>query len=246
MLSFKSMRYVHHKHAFYKQDHTHDLYELAYYVDGFGTVSQGGQINEYRKGTIHLIQNGILHDENNKAESKIILVYFTATSDITCGSIYRDTSGEILSILRTISFEMQENLPFKQEMLNNLLMQIILLLKRKELPAPSENIELNRIVRYIDENFQFDLDVHKIASKTFYSYDRFRHLFKEHVGLAPYEYINNKRVDLAKFLIEMDPSISLSMLAKECGYKSLSHFSNSFLAKTGKTPSAYKKYVRTK
>ena len=76
-VSLKSMRYVHHKNTFYKQMHTHDLYELAYYVSGKGTVSQDERSFAYFKGTIHLVPGGVLHDENNNAESIPVSAEYT-------------------------------------------------------------------------------------------------------------------------------------------------------------------------
>ncbi len=242
----KRMRYVHHKNTFYKQMHTHDLCELAYYVSGKGTLSQNGNTCEYTKGTVHLVHDGVSHDENNEAESKIILLYFEMPKGFLPSGVYNDRSGDVLSVLRRLRTEMQENLLYKQEMIDCMLEQILLSLKRQLFPRPTENKNFNHIVRYIDENFQFDIDVHKMAGEAFYSYDRFRHVFKEHTGYAPQEYINNKRIDLAKFLIDIDPSISLSALADECGYASLSQFSNSFRVKMKMTPTEYKHKVSEK
>lgn len=242
----KFTRYVHHKNTFYKQEHVHDFCELAYYVSGHGSVSREGKHYKYKKGTIHLIHAGVPHDENNEAESKIMLLYFKMPQESVPPGIYNDPSGVILSLLRRLRLEAQENLPYKRELSDNILAQILLLLKRQLLPGPAENKNFNHIVRYMDENFQFDIDVKRIASEAFYSYDRFRHVFKEHTGYAPSEYINNKRVDLAKFLIETDPDISLTSLAEECGYSSLSKFSNSFRSSTGMTPSSYKKEMKNK
>ena len=243
-ISLHSMRYVHHTNSFYKQFHTHDLCELAYYVNGQGSLSQNGHTYEYGKGTVHLVHGGISHDESNNAESKIILIYFEMPKDFVPSGVYIDSDGAILSLLRRLRVEMQENLMYKQDMLDCVLKQILLSLKRKLLPGPTENKNFNHIVRYIDENFQFEIDVHKLSEQAFYSYDRFRHVFKEHTGFAPLEYINNKRIDLAKFLIDIDPMISLTALSSECGFSSLSKFSNCFKAKTGMSPSQYRNLAK--
>jgi len=245
-ICLKTMRYVHHKNSFYKQAHMHNLCELAYYMNGNGSVSRGGDLFEYDKGTIHLVHNGILHDENNETESKIMLLYFEMPSEFLPSGIYQDTNGAVLALLRELRFEMQGNLLYKQEMVDSILMQILLILKRKLFPQITENVNFYHIIKYIDENFQFDLNIRDIAAKSFYSYDRFRHVFKEYTGFAPHEYINNKRIDLAKFLIDMDTSISLSALAEECGYTSLSQFSNAFRVKTGLSPSQYKEKIKNR
>ena len=100
------------------------------------------------------------------------------------------------------------------------------------------------MVRYIDENFQMDLDMHKIAEETYYSYERFRHVFKEQTGVSPHKYVNNKRVELAAFLMEIYPGVSVSSIAKECGFSGVSQFSNAFKAKMGISPMDYKQKLK--
>jgi AraC-like DNA-binding protein len=240
-ISLKRMAYVHHKGPFYKPHHTHELWELAYYVRGHGTLAEGEKQYRYGKGTIHLVQAGIPHDENNEEESNIILLYFEMPADAATSGIYTDHNGEVLSLLKRLRAEMQENLAYKQEMADCITRQILLTLKRKLLPQPAESRDFTRVVQYIDEHFQSPLDVHAIAAETCYSYHRFRHVFKEHTGFAPQEYITNKRIELAQLLMEMNPAVSLTTLAAECGFESLSSFSNAFRAKQGCSPAQYKK-----
>ncbi|MBQ8894776.1 MAG: helix-turn-helix domain-containing protein [Clostridia bacterium] len=243
-ISLKRMAYVHHKGPFYKPHHTHELCELAYYVKGHGTLAEGEKQYQYTKGTVHLVGAGIPHDENNEMESNIILLYFEVPDGFIPSGIYSDQNGAVLSLLQRLRVEMQENLAFKQEMADCMVLQILLTLKRKLLPQPAESQNFNRVVQYIDENFQSEIDIHTIAEQTFYSYDRFRHVFKEHTGCAPLEYINNKRIELAQLLMEMNPAVPLGDLAAECGFSGLSQFSNAFRAKTGISPSRYKKQIK--
>ena len=239
-IHFKNFRFVHHKEKFYKPMHTHDVYELVYYVSGTGELTCEGQTYPYKSGTIHFSAPGAVHDECNFGESKIFNLYFDMSSDIIPTGVYFDNSGAILTLMRFLKSEMQENLPYTAEICNSLLTQIVFLLKLKLFPKPSENKSFYDVIRYVDENFQFNVDFKSIAEKSCYSYDRFRHIFKEHTGLSPQKYLINKRIDLAKFLIEIDPNVSLTRLAKECGYSSLSKFSNAFLSNTNLTLSQYK------
>lgn len=243
-IHFRSIRFVHHKEEFYKPAHTHELYELVYYVSGTGKLTCEGNSYNYKKGTIHFSAPGVAHDECNFGESKIIILYFEMPNGIIPSGVYYDNSGAILTLIRFLRTENQEDLPYMTEICDGLLTQIVYLLKRKLFPKPSEDKNFNDIVRYIDENFQFDINIKEIAEKSCYSYDRFRHIFKEHTGVSPQKYVINKRIDLAKFLIEIDPSVSLSRLAKECGYTSLSKFSNAFLARTKLSPSDYKNKIK--
>ena len=128
-ISLKRMAYVHHKGPFYKPHHTHELWELAYYVRGHGTLAEGEKQYRYGKGTIHLVQAGIPHDENNEEESNIILLYFEMPADAATSGIYTDHNGEVLSLLKRLRAEMQENLAYKQEMADCITRQILLTLK---------------------------------------------------------------------------------------------------------------------
>lgn len=239
--SLRGMRYVSHKGQFYKPMHTHELWELAYYVKGHGTLVEEERRYRYEKGTVHVVQSGVFHDENNEADSNIILLYFNAPVELLPSGIYNDRNGHVLSLLKQLRVEMQENRPYKQEMADSLLFQILLTLKRQLLPGPTESLDLNRVLQYIDENFQRPIDLHAMAAETCYSYDRFRHIFKEHTGVAPGEYLAEKRLELAKLLLEIDPSVSLAAVAEECGFGSLSQFSNAFRAREGIPPSAYRR-----
>jgi AraC family transcriptional activator of pobA len=86
--------------------------------------------------------------------------------------------------------------------------------------------------------------MHKIAKKACFSYERFRHVFKEQTGVSPHKYLNDKRVELATFLMEIYPGVSVSSIAKECGFSGVSQFSNAFKAKMGCSPMDYKQKLK--
>jgi transcriptional regulator GlxA family with amidase domain len=65
--------------------------------------------------------------------------------------------------------------------------------------------------------------------------DRNRHLFKQHTGETPMNYIIRLRIDKAKQML-LRQQASTTQVALECGFTSLSHFSNVFKKLTGKSP----------
>lgn len=62
--------------------------------------------------------------------------------------------------------------------------------------------------------------------------------FKQAVGLAPLEYLQNLRIEVAKQLLESRP-IGLEMVSQRVGYGDLSTFRQLFKRKTGLSPSEY-------
>ncbi len=64
--------------------------------------------------------------------------------------------------------------------------------------------------------------------------------FKRHVGIPPHEYLLNRRIETAMLSLQSTDEKILS-IALSAGFNDLSHFNRSFKARTGQSPSAYRK-----
>ena len=98
------------------------------------------------------------------------------------------------------------------------------------------------IHEYINEHFASDCSLKKLASIVNLSPNHLHAIFKESVGLTPYEYVLRKRVELAKKLI-ITGEKSMLDIALETGFCSQSHFSKVFKKQTGTTPAQFKKQI---
>ncbi|MFQ9872255.1 MAG: helix-turn-helix domain-containing protein [Oscillospiraceae bacterium] len=67
---------------------------------------------------------------------------------------------------------------------------------------------------------------------------RFKQQFKEQVGVAPREYINNCRIEAAKELLSTR-EMPITQVALELNFSSSSYFSAVFKQITGMTPTQY-------
>lgn len=85
-----------------------------------------------------------------------------------------------------------------------------------------------------------NLNHHIIASNIGYSYDRFRHLFKEIVGITPKQYQLETRLVKAKDLL-LNSNLSIKNIAEKCGFNSNISFTNFFTKRLGITPLKYRK-----
>ncbi|MNR34949.1 Exoenzyme S synthesis regulatory protein ExsA [compost metagenome] len=72
-----------------------------------------------------------------------------------------------------------------------------------------------------------------------YSYDRFRHLFKETYGVSPSEYILSRRIHHAMDLLR-HTNTSITSIALECGFSTDAQFCTIFKREMGETPRAYR------
>jgi AraC family transcriptional regulator len=99
--------------------------------------------------------------------------------------------------------------------------------------------KLRRAVNYISDKLGGELRVAEIAEEVSMSPYHFTRLFKQATGLAPHQYVMQKRIEMAKrFLVETE--LPIAQIALETGFQSQSRFTTLFRQITGTTPRAYR------
>lgn len=91
----------------------------------------------------------------------------------------------------------------------------------------------------IEQHVESPLDMKDLASSLYLSYDRFRHIFKQHTGMAPYQYQLEVRISRAKLLLTGTP-LSVKEIAAQLQFEDPYHFSRIFKKKTGVSPSQWR------
>ena len=92
--------------------------------------------------------------------------------------------------------------------------------------------------RSLGERLDESLDLADLASDLGLGYERFRKLFRQHVGHAPGEYRIRRRLDAARRLLRHD-GLSIKETAYRLGYPDPFTFSRQFKRFTGQTPSTF-------
>lgn len=105
-------------------------------------------------------------------------------------------------------------------------------------PIP-ENIV--RLRNYIDLHLDEPLSIEKCNSITYLSTSQTIRRFREHYGLAPYEYHNNQRIRWAKEMLRTS-SHTIHDIAKQLGFQDQNYFSKYFKKKCGQSPTQYRDY----
>jgi AraC family transcriptional regulator len=100
--------------------------------------------------------------------------------------------------------------------------------------------QLERVIDYMQANLTQDLSILDLATLTCMSESHFSRSFKRSVGIAPYQYLMQQRVERAKQLLAQR-SISISTIALDCGFANQTHLTKVFRQMTGMTPKAYQK-----
>jgi len=99
------------------------------------------------------------------------------------------------------------------------------------------NVLVKDIQNYIDKNYQNEILIDNISNEFLITTSHLIRLFKKELGLTPYQYILNKRVNLAKKLISQNISIAEASLM--CSFSDQSHLYKYFQQIFSITPKEY-------
>ncbi len=99
--------------------------------------------------------------------------------------------------------------------------------------------QLLQVLEYINEYLDREIKLADLARLLDMSQFHFSYLFKRSLGIPPYQYLLQQRIERAKQLL-MQKEQSIMDIALECGFNSHSHLSKQFRQLTGMTPKAFR------
>ncbi|WP_135382491.1 helix-turn-helix domain-containing protein [Vibrio tasmaniensis] len=99
----------------------------------------------------------------------------------------------------------------------------------------------SEVVNFVMDNINKEIREIEIAEKCHCSTTYFSKKFHLHFGVSFRDFVCDKRILLAKKLIEADTESKIAVIAYQCGYKDVSYFSRIFKKRTGVTPASYRR-----
>ena len=102
--------------------------------------------------------------------------------------------------------------------------------------------KLQCALTYIHDYLTQDLSLESIAAEVGLSQYYFSSLFKQSIGVSPWQYVIQQRVDRAKMLLKTS-SLAISNIALLCGFANQNHLNRHFQKLTGLTPKNYRKRI---
>jgi len=152
------------------------------------------------------------------------------------------------TVLEEIQLELEQKKPGYRHAVSLLLQQWILRINRDAFSTYSNDTQDSRIgpqwmkeiLHYIATHPNNDLGLSALAQQASVTAAHFSRVFKQLTGMNVTDYVNAKRIVLAKELL-LDTDDNVSQIAEQCGFESLPHFHRIFKRITGQTPGAYKR-----
>lgn len=163
-------------------------------------------------------------------------------------SVLKKRDRQIQFIVQSIQGEMQQAKWGSQLYLDSLanLLGIHLLrnyterpLKLRQYDEGLGELRLKRVLEYINTHLEQDIQLSDLAEVANLSQCYFASLFKQSMGVAPWQYIVQQRVERAKKLLKQCNN-SIAEIAFLCGFNSQSHLTQQFRKFTGVTPKTYR------
>jgi AraC-like DNA-binding protein len=99
---------------------------------------------------------------------------------------------------------------------------------------------LREIVNYIDFHFTEDLSLRTLSERFSMNPSYLSMLFKKKTQSTLTEYINDKRIDFSKRLLETT-TFPINNIARQIGFEDVNYYTRLFRKKTGTTPRAFRK-----
>lgn len=129
-----------------------------------------------------------------------------------------------------------------QELIIRLLQSKARNLLLREQAGPGHE-RLRHVTAYIAQHLQDDLTVDDLSEQACMSKPHFFRCFKNTFGITPVEYINARRIELARELLATT-NRSLTDICYQIGFNNTSYFSRLFKRYERLSPSAYRKKYR--
>ncbi len=246
------------KNAVKSQNRLVDCYELELFHNDTGVSYVNGVKHPVRRGMILCAKPGQIRHSDFPVRCSFIRVFPNGAARTGVNTIL-DTlpdclySGDERKIEHLLGlFHKLQNCFIssappqeRQVKINGLFFEILYHCVRLRNGEAEEALQspANSLVRdayeYINENYTQACSLKHIADALNISPNHLHSVFTRHMGITPFEYMTQKRIERAKKLIMAGEKTMLE-IAMDIGFCSQSHFNKVFKEKTGTTPIEYR------
>jgi len=228
--------------------HSHHGFELVYYASGRGKTTIGNKMYFYQAGQFSIIEPNCLHDEYRETATEVHFLVFSYNNFPIALSNHVYTEPEhapIKQLLHKLSEEMLRKSSFSPILIRCYLTELIVEVGKiagAKLLNSKPDDPLLYAKSYIEQYASDKINLPQLAKTHGYSYDYFRHLFKESTGYSPMQYIMHHRFMKARQLLT-DSRDSITAVALECGFSNSPQFCAMFKKQFGVSPLQYREAV---
>lgn len=203
---------------------------------------EGAQYVKAYEGVV--FKKGITYKRKVTKPLEMYLFRYRASEDFFAESkiVFKDLNHikSTLNLLEQIENNYTySDFEYKKMLLSDIFTQYIIENKCTGLNLPEDAVVSAALVE-IRKNLNKNIKPEQLAKKSYLSYVQFSRRFKNAVGITPQEFINNMRMEKARYMLSQS-SLSIKKIADECGFSNEYYFSNFFKKYNNVSPAEYRK-----
>jgi len=237
------------KHRRYKNDevvvpaHSHYFFEITYVIDGRFYADIDSKHYEFGPDTMFLAPPNAMHSHDGDDSYEVIYMgfYYNGLHGLLNQHVFKDENKTMYNLLKMMLDE-YKNTDTNYENICLELQKIFVfnLLRMQNNSNTSDNEAiLKYAVSYMQDHYYDDIDMQELAKSLGYSYDHFRHIFKENLGVPPKQFLLNQRMQYAIRLLRATNE-SISNISDSCGFTSTARFISAFKSLFAISPMQYR------
>ena len=242
--------------------HYHEFYKIVFLLSGSGSYIVEGRHYQLIPGDIVLVGSRCVHKPMFEAgiSYERVILYISpkflrsnSTEDFGLESVFSNSKGHVLrptedfrrhmhTLTSQLETEMGSTDPGHVVLSRCVLMRMLVYISRElnkldtQLPGPvvPKDGKVLDILRFLDANLTEDFSIDDLAARFFISKYHMMRRFREETGTSIHTYLSDKRLLLARDLIQS--GVSATDACFQCGFRSYSAFSRAYGKLFGVTP----------
>ncbi len=234
--------------------HSHQCTELFYVVGGAGGFQIESETFQVKAHDLVIINSNIQHTETslNSAPLEYIVLGVEGLELIRPsdhGGRYfilnlKSLSDSVLPIMRIMLSEVEQQKPGADSVCQNLLQALLIQLIRITQASPESTVRATRkecatAKWYIDAHYKEKITLDVLAKVCGVNKYYLAHSFTEEYGIAPIQYLKNKRIEESKYLLSTT-DYPIGVIVQTLGFSSASYFARMFQTAVGVNPSEFR------
>lgn len=238
--------------------HVHkDETELIYFSNGKADYQINLEIFHVQKGDLLIVNKGCIHSITS-AQDHPISCWTCSMKDFELANenplflsvnkkpfIHAGNHEQMIAeIFKELEYFSQSNAQYATTICNELTSALATLYYHIYKSAKNESIVKKAnfaqdILFYINENYAQKITIHDLSHHFHISSDHISHTFKEVYGISPINYVIDRRISEAKWML-INTKDSLASISLQVGYENTTHFTNLFIKRVGYRPLEYR------
>jgi AraC-like DNA-binding protein len=231
------------------RDYVVPFFRIYYVVEGHGTVAINGVNFPLETGNIYFISGVTPFRNYCEKYMKVFWLHAIAMSpelDTIISNITRVHAWQISGLsefeatlreIKEISLWDADWRWFELQALVTFVVGRLMKDHQKNGVKPELSSGIRRALKFMDHNFQNNPTLADMAKKASYAPNYFHRVFKALSGMTPHEYIEKKRMVMARMLLTTTDK-KLDEISQACGYENSFYFSRVFKKHYGIAPGA--------